>query len=97
MRLSDDACPSDERALFEAWRGQGLDREVAFERALRPWTDLDRLSTVLTLEALLPPDPPARSHYFKAKLSVRPSLVDGHIGVARLGPILAVQTIASVR
>ncbi|MDH7639250.1 FecR family protein [Sphingomonas oryzagri] len=38
--------PSNEdRAQFEAWRQQGMDHEIAFEREMAAWERLDRLRT----------------------------------------------------
>ena len=41
VRLSDSSSEDDHRA-FEAWRAQGVEHEIAYERALAAWERLDR-------------------------------------------------------
>ncbi|MBU4435232.1 MAG: FecR domain-containing protein, partial [Alphaproteobacteria bacterium] len=43
VQLDAAACRPADRAAFEAWRDQGVDYEVAFERELAAWERLDRL------------------------------------------------------
>ena len=45
VRLS-DAPSHNDRAAFEAWRDQGVEHEIAYERAMAAWERLDRASAL---------------------------------------------------
>lgn len=45
VRLSDSSS-DDDRMAFEAWRAQGVEQEIAYERAMAAWERLDRASAL---------------------------------------------------
>lgn len=54
VRLADPACTPADQTAFEAWRAADIRREIAYERELAAWEDLDRLRALRPVGA---PDP----------------------------------------
>jgi transmembrane sensor len=100
VRLDDASCSAEDRAAFEAWRGQGPEYEAAFEREADAWERLGRLR-VMSPPAAAPNAnllaPRKRSSPWKpvrldAKIWARAAAVVGAVGMVAAGVISTTAT-----
>jgi transmembrane sensor len=100
VRLDDASCSAEDRAAFEAWRGQGPEYEAAFEREADAWERLGRLR-VMSPPAAAPNAnllaPRKRLSLWKpvrldAKVWARAAAVVGAVGMVAAGVISTTAT-----
>jgi transmembrane sensor len=100
VRLDDVSCSAEDRAAFEAWRGQGPEYEAAFEREAYAWERLGRLR-VMSPRAAAPDAnllaPRKRPSLWKlkrldAKVWARAAAIVGAVGMVAAGMISTTAT-----
>jgi transmembrane sensor len=100
VRLDDASCSAEDRAAFEAWRGQGPEYEAAFEREADAWERLGRLR-VMSPHAAAPNAnllaPRKRASFWKlkrpdAKVWARAAAIVGAVGMVAAGVISTTAT-----
>jgi transmembrane sensor len=98
VRLSDPACPAEERERFEAWRDADPRHEVAFERESAAWEAMDRLRALRPALTAPAPDllaPARRLGFPAAPMRVAAAIGAAVVLIAGVGGAVGFVSIAS--